>query len=458
MAKFDPELAEIRFGTGLSPGGAHPSSADAIMARVTGSDTAASDYPIPTFGSVRAQLYDDGAIGKAARKGSEQARQDAQQKLRQRMRTEQGNWFRAMLLRRVTSKDGFRERLTAFWADHFTAVGKVNILRMMNAPYVEEAIRPNVTGRFADMLKAVIRHPVMLVYLDQLQSVGPNSMAAKRRNRLTGLNENLARELLELHTLGVDGPYTQTDVREVANLLTGLSFDEQRGFVFRAPMAEPGAETILGKRYGGGQPSIADIDDMLEDLALHPATAYHIATKLAVHFVADQPDAGLVDALRDSYAATGGNLAAVYETLLAHPAAWDPEPGNVKQPIDFVTSSIRALGVTENRLKAAPVRHLHGGLALPMVMMGQAWENPLGPDGWPEDDGEWITPQRLAARLQWAMIIAPQLTPELPDPRAFVHTALGARAPEAVIFAATAAESREVGIGLVLASSAFQRM
>ena len=454
---FDPELAQIRFGCGLARGQNGPANVQSMIATLQGRDVAARGYPIETFDEYRAALLKTGEIGKAAQKGSEKARRNRRQKTVRRMRDHRAEWFRANLLRRLSSADGFRERLTFFWADHFTAAGKNNLLQQLHAPYVEESIRANVTGRFADMLKAIARAPLMLTYLDQVQSAGPNSRAV-RGGRLGGLNENFAREMLELHTVGVGGEYGQTDVRGLAELLTGLSFDVEKGFVFRPQLAEPNKARVLGRTYGGKKPKIADIDEALEDLASHPATARHLASTLAKHFVNDTPSDDMVSEMAVAYTANNGALVPVYEAMLAHDAAWSPAPGNVKQPIDFISSTLRALDLPERGVRRMKARQIQIAFAAPMILMGQRPHEPLGPDGWPEEDGAWITPQRLAARVQWAMTVPAHLRKDLPDPRDFVRDALGSRANKAVLFAAKAAESRVEGVGLVLSSPAFQRM
>jgi uncharacterized protein (DUF1800 family) len=296
---------------------------------------------------------------------------------------------------------------------------------------------------------------LMLHYLDQQGTAGPNSPQAQKYPNRLGFNENLAREMIELHTLGVGGPYTQTDVRELAELLTGLAFRAETGTDFRPPLAEPGAETILGQSYGGDGPAtLHDIHAALHDLARHPATARHIAGKLATHFVADAADPDLVAKIEKTWLATGGDLLSVYEALLTHPAAWDPAPGNVKQPFDYIASACRALDIPADVL----TRRVVPLVQTPMRLMGQFWQEPMGPDGLPEEDRAWISPQGLAARVQWAFMVPQLFREDLPDPRDFVDTALGSRAPDAVRFAASAAETRADGIGVVLASPAFQRM
>jgi uncharacterized protein (DUF1800 family) len=197
---------------------------------------------------------------------------------------------------------------------------------------------------------------------------------------------------------------------------------------------------------------------VLEDLAAHPATARHIARKLAVHFTSDTPDASLVDALEAAYVAHGGALMPLYATLLDHPASWSPELANYKPPIDFVSSAMRALGVPADAVALSEVKSLIQYVTEPLTVMGQSWERPIGPDGWPEEDETWITPQGLAARVTWAMSVPQVLMGRaLPDPRAFVDVALGRYANDAVRFAAGAAESKPEAIGLVLMSPAFQR-
>ncbi len=299
--------------------------------------------------------------------------------------------------------------------------------------------------------------PLMLHYLDQQQSVGPQSRHAKSRDKARGLNENLAREVLELHTLGVDGPYTQGDVRELAALFTGMRYQLGQGVRFDPARAEPGGETVLGQTYGGaGKAEFADIHRALWDLATHPATARHVAWKLAVHFTGDQPDAQLVDHMAARFLATDGDLLAVYGALLEHPAAWLPQLNNVKPPFDFIASACRALNWQPKSGEAAHKQTLRQ-FYRPLRAMGQRWHRPNGPDGWSEWDQDWITPQGLAARLAWAMAAPRSLRADLPPPAQFVSDALGSYADGRVRFAAGAAETRAEAIGLVLSAPAFQR-
>lgn len=459
--KFSPERAAIRFGYGLSPLDPPPASVAALLAMLRGPDLMAARFPLPDHDRLAARIVQMVRLRRERRKeGSRKAEEEIARRIRILRREAADDIARqaaTILLRRARSAQGFRERLVAFWADHFTVAGKTLLFRGLVPAFAEEAIRPHIAGSFEDMLIAAVTHPMMLHYLDQASSIGPNSPAATRTRRARGLNENLAREILELHTLGVDGPYGQQDVRQFAELLTGMTLGPDLRFRFRPAWAEPGVETVLGREYGAGAPSPEAILAALRDLARHPATARHIARKLAVHFVADTPPEGLVGHLEQRFAETGGDLMAVYAALLEYPDAWLAGPGNVKPPADFVASAMRALAVKPDRvLKMAP-RRLRMLLLGPMARMGQPWQTPAGPNGWPEEDAAWITPQGLAARLRWAMRAPALLRPDLPDPRDFVSRVLGPSPGKGVIFAAQAAETRAEAIGLVLASPAFQR-
>ncbi|WP_323040661.1 DUF1800 domain-containing protein [Gemmobacter sp.] len=363
---------------------------------------------------------------------------------------------RLELARAVDAKDGFRERLVRFWADHFTVVARSIPTWPVPTAYADEAIRPNIAKPFATMLRAVVTHPAMLAYLDQVYSTGPKSPFGKRKGM--GLNENLARELLELHTLGVEGGYDQNDVRQAALLLTGLTVNDTKGTVYLERRAEPGAETVLGKSYGGARDGrIDDIYQLLDDLAVHPATARHIAWKLAVHFVADTPDPGLVTDLATVWTKTGGDLRAVSVALTEHPAALQPQLLKARQPFDFVVAALRALNVTGKQIMDWDERTLRRSALNPMNAMGQRWQFPNGPDGWEEDLSRWITPQALATRIDWSMQIPRRLVKDLPDARSFVDLALTDMADDQLRKLVGRSETNAEGVGLVLASPVFNR-
>ncbi len=309
-------FAAFRFGFGLPEAADTP---EALLAGLAGADEAAARWPgattpevLDVLAEIRAarEMRTDDDEGKAARKAQRRAVRKGNALAQRGMQA---------AFARAVGGAPLRERLARFWTDHFTVISKSRTDRAWPAALVDEAIRPHLAGRFADMLAAVVTHPAMLIYLDQVNSTGPNSPRGERRGR--GLNENLARELLELHTLGVGGGYGQEDVREMAELLTGLAFAPERGFVFDEARVEPGDDVVLGVSYGGA--GIAPIRAALEDLAVHPATARHLAGKLAVHFVSDAPDPALVAAIEAEWLRTGGDLTAVAAALLAHPAAWE---------------------------------------------------------------------------------------------------------------------------------------
>ncbi len=263
-------LAAFRFGFGLPEAADAP---EALLAGLAGADEAAARWPgvttpevLDVLAEIRAarEMRTDDDEGKAARKAQRRAVRKGNALAQRGMQA---------AFARAVGGAPLRERLARFWTDHFTVISKSRTDRAWPAALVDEAIRPHLAGRFADMLAAVVTHPAMLIYLDQVNSTGPNSPRGERRGR--GLNENLARELLELHTLGVGGGYGQEDVREMAELLTGLAFAPERGFVFDEARVEPGDDVVLGVSYGGA--GIAPIRAALEDLAVHPATARHLA-------------------------------------------------------------------------------------------------------------------------------------------------------------------------------------
>lgn len=446
-------LAQIRFGTGLAPGlpGADPG---ALLETLMGPDHIAQVF--------RQENTAERTTAALRYHNLRQARRESDAALaafeaeEQQMRADMARQLATSVVRGIATHDGLRERLTWFWADHFTTVGRRQVMRGSITAYVEDAIRPHVAGRFGDMLEAAILHPVMILYLDQDRSVGPNSRQGLRRGR--SLNENLARELLELHTLGVGAGYTQTDVREMAELLTGVGIAQGHELVFRPGNAEPGAETVFGVSYGGAnRADLSEIRAALQDLALRPETAWHLSGKLADYFLSDTPDAALVDAMAATYLQSGGDLLQVMQTMLADPYAWAERPGRVKRPFHFIVSALRALGANPDRILDAPFRLVNRELSLPMLAMGQRWQGAAGPDGFFDDDQEWIRPQAMAARIGWSMTAPQRWHRRLPDPREFVQISLGDAASDNVQWAAARAETRAEGIGIILASPDFIR-
>ncbi|MEO9823645.1 MAG: DUF1800 domain-containing protein [Paracoccaceae bacterium] len=372
-----------------------------------------------------------------------------QKKARQALARNSMNDLRAVLQNAVAGP-GFGERLVQFWSDHFTVAANGPILRVLAPDVADNAIRPHIAGRFPDMLRAVTLHPGMLVYLNQVQSFGPNSRAGKRTGK--GLNENLAREILELHTVGVGSSYAQSDVRSFANLLTGLSADKG-GFKFRKGLVEPGQHTVLGRDYDG---QLAGITQALEDIALHPDTARHLATKLIVHFIGGTPDANHVDDVAQAYLASKGDLSQTYDALLDHENAWGETFLKAKTPFDFIISSLRAAGATKADIDQIKPSELRNGVAGAMQLMGQQIFRPAGPDGWDEAPEAWITPPGLAARIKWAVGFSERIQ-EGHDPWDFLKRALGEAASPLLQFAVAGSESRVEGLALTLVSPEFNR-
>src|SRR5215470_10792728 len=245
------------------------------------------------------------------------------------------------------AKIGFLERLVWFWSNHFCVSADKGNVRQICGAYEREVIRANVLGRFSDMLLAAESHPAMLIYLDNARSIGPDSIAGLRQKR--GLNENLAREILELHTLGVRTVYTQEDVTRFANVITGWTVIERRDperagdFVFNPNMHQPGAQTVVGKSYAEG--GVEQGRAVLAALARHPATAKHVATKLARHFVADEPPPALVERLAKRFRDTQGDLKEVSKAMVSAPESWDTPRNKLKRPGEWIISAMRAAAV-----------------------------------------------------------------------------------------------------------------
>lgn len=344
----------------------------------------------------------------------------------------------------------FLERLVLFWSNHFAVSLTNGKIRGIAGAFEREAIRPYVTGRFADMLMAVISHPAMLLYLDGATSVGPNSRAGLKAG--IGLNENLAREILELHTVGVKGGYDQSDVSNLARILTGWTVgnlrqhDQRAGqFVFDARRHEPGDWTVLGTRYSdhGHETGLR----VLEDLSRQRATARHIASKLAVHFVSDEPPPALIDRLATIFLQSDGDLAEISRVLITSPEVWDVAPRKIVPPYDFVVSLYRSVGATEAR----------NGTGKLLNRLGQPLWAPPSPKGWPDDDLAWASATSLRQRLGTATLAAEFATELGHDPRALAADLFGDALSKETASAISWAETRSQGFELLVMSSEFQR-
>jgi len=346
----------------------------------------------------------------------------------------------------------FHERLVWFWANHFTVSSEKRQIFAVVGSFEREAIRPYLNGRFLDMLLASSKHPAMILYLDNHLSVRPGWTPPRRVPPNfpvpTGLNENLAREILELHTLGVNGGYTQADVTTFARVITGWTVGRPAnpGFLFDPGRHDPGPKTILGKTYP--QENMAQGEAVLRDLAAHPSTATHVATKLARHFIADDPPPAAVERIARAFRDSGGDLPAVHAALLECPEAWERPLAKLKSPIEYIVSCLRALPAA----RAADNR----ALLLALHEMGQRPYAAPSPQGWPDTAQAWAGADALWKRIEWSGILAARLGSRL-DPLALARETYGEALSEPTRLAIERAESRQQGLALWLASPEFQR-
>ena len=381
----------------------------------------------------------------------------AQKRLPQLLRPVYAAEVTARVQHAVATERPFLERLTQFWTNHFALSIDKQFLAGLAGSFEREAIRPHVLGSFTDMLLAVETHPAMQLYLDNYLSVGPNSPAAQRARRQApriGINENLAREILELHTLGVAGGYSQQDVTTFAEVISGWSIGgagarfgggEPGRFVFRPELHEPGAKVVLGRRYpdeGFGQ-GVA----VLRDLARERATAHFIATKLARHFIEDEPPPEAVARLTDAWLRSGGDLPGVYAALIEAREAWRQPLAKYKTPADYVVSSFRGL--------ALPVEADHAPPAA-FELLGQRTWSPGAPAGWPDRSADWDGASALMKRIQWADAVGARLGNRR-DALQLAPQLLGANLTGATRQAITHAASAAQALTLLLAAPEFMR-
>jgi uncharacterized protein (DUF1800 family) len=462
-------IAVTRFGLGARPGEIETAAHDPrgwlhAQIRATGAPMPQVDA---TAGGRLAELREYELAQRQARAAAPPAagqaapaQDDPVKQARKLLRDDAGGDFLARAQLGAATPDGFAERWALFWANHFTVSATKLQTATLIGPFETEAIRPNVFGRFGDLLAAAESHPAMLLYLDQAQSVGPDSPAARRAalnpaaKRRLGLNENLAREILELHTVGVHGGYTQADVTEFARAMTGISVAGAREamanpnlepVLFRPQAHEPGARTILGVRYD--EDGRAQAEAVLHDLAAKPATARFVCGKLARHFVADDPPPALTARLEKAWIRSGGDLAQVAAALIEAPEAWAPQPAKFKTPYEFVVSSYRAADIVPTSVdKIAPI----------LTALGQKPFSAPSPKGWPEEADAWAAPDAIVKRMQFAQAFA-ALAVQGRDPKTLAADALGARLTPASATMIARAESRPEGLALLLMSPEFQR-
>jgi uncharacterized protein (DUF1800 family) len=364
----------------------------------------------------------------------------------------------ALVMHWSTTQAPFLERLAMFWTNHLCASIRGGNTGALLGDYFLRAVRPHVLSPFKTMLLAATRHPAMLRYLDNHLSVGPNSQFGQRQRARAeaepgmmmgamrgGLNENLAREILELHTVSPAAGYSQDDVTEFARVLTGWTAGNPgpSPFLFRAATHEPGPKTVLGRSFPEGE---AGGIAALEFLATHPATYRHLATKLVRHFVADEPPQAAVARIEAVLANSGGDLGQAARALVALQEAWARPLAKLRTPSDFVLAALRA---TDSPM-APPAR------VGAMFTLGQPLFAAPAPNGWPDTASAWTAPEALLRRIEWATQLANRL-PSPPDPRALLEATLGEAADAPLVAAVRGAPTVRDGIMLVLASPAFQR-
>ncbi|MDR3539176.1 MAG: DUF1800 domain-containing protein [Acetobacteraceae bacterium] len=420
--------ALVRFGLGRRPAEALPTDPAAwLLSQLQGPDPAAGMGP---------RTADGLAALRADRKNKPPPGESQSRAL-----------FRdgavAQLANALTTQAPFRERLVWFWTNHFTVSVRRGQCAAVLPSFVAEAIRPHVTGRFADMLLAVMRHPAMLLYLDNVASIGPDSPAGVRSHR--GLNENLARECMELHTLSPASGYAQADVTAFAAILTGWSIDLQAdppGFRFRPGAHQPGEQTVLGHAFPAGE---AGGVAALEFLANHPATHRFLAAKLVCHFVSDDPPPAAVHRIEGVLRDTQGDLGAASVALVGLDAAWHPLT-KLRTPQDLVVAGLRALDLSPDQT-GNPIGALGG--------LGQPFWNAPAPNGWPDRAADWAAPEAMVRRVDWAFGLAGRT--QATDPLEIADATLGPLLQPATQDAMRHAGSRHESLTLFLSSPEFQR-
>jgi uncharacterized protein (DUF1800 family) len=455
-------IAANRFGLGARPGELKVISVDPqgwLLNQLSGSVTLSSE--IASLKDSASILVD---VARAREMQNEQKKQGKSKKDSPVSygRTVRG-FYRQQVAARYQSAVGtdfpFHERLVHFWSNHFAVSADKQPLPALAGSLENEVIRAHLSGNFYDMLLAVEKHPAMLLYLDNQRSVGPASamgVRAARRNtkRKTGLNENLAREILELHTVGVNGGYTQAHVTDFARALTGWSIGNDRGrrpsgspgkFHFREAIHQPGSVTVLSKTYS--QTGVRQAEAILKDLAVHPETARHIATKLTRHFVADDPPAAMIDRLAKVFLDSDGDLKSLHKALVTSEDAWKHTHAKYKTPDDFLVSTLRALNHTPRKPQQ---------VFSALEMMGQTPYQPGSPAGWPDTAAHWGGADSLYKRIEWANKLASVAGNRI-NPVELADDVLGVSLDSGSRKAIARAESVEQGLTLLLVSPDFQR-
>ena len=467
------EIAVLRFGLGAKPGDLAAAADDPrawLKNQTRGPAILAGNTALAPSDQIFAALVE-------AREAKQKMKQDAAEGADPKVafnaiREAYQPHYRAQVLARtqsaVLTTRPFAERLVHFWSNHFAVSADKGVVYGLAGTLENEAIRPHVAGRFIDLLLAVEQHPAMIAFLDNQYSVGADSVAAqfitraarfrapdaKAPKRQFGINENLAREILELHTLGVNGGYTQTDVTSFAQIITGWSIGGGKGrlaggtpgrFYFRDNLHEPGPKKFMGKTYTeDGQ---RQGEAVLADLARRPETANFIATKLVRHFISDNPPPAAVARLSRVFSSTGGDLPSVYAALIDSPESWEPEARKFKTPQDFVFSTLRALNVSPNQPEEV-IRTFD--------LLGQRQYTPGSPAGWPDTAKSWDGSDALMHRVLWASRVGAKYESGI-EPTNLAAASLGGYARPETLTALRRAASSGQALALLLMSPEFQR-
>ncbi|MET0313045.1 MAG: DUF1800 domain-containing protein [Hansschlegelia sp.] len=448
MASSSAKRARIafqRFGLGPKPGG---------YARVADDPVAAVHAELD---NPKLALIDDPDLPSRKKAAAlSQASFEAAEAIRQQE-------LKARIKKHLSVEVGFLERLTIFWSNHFSmSINKDAVIRGTLGQLERDVIRPNLLGKFSNMHRGVMQHPAMLTYLDNQDSIGPNSPTGKSWG--AGFNENLGRELMELHTLGTAGGYTEEDVSNMARILTGWSYvrgwesdggynggtAQNRGqFIFRADWHEPGPIKLMGETYAGE--GLKQGEKALLDLAHNKATAQHIAFKLVRHFIADEPTPDMVDPVADAFRSSRGDLGATTLALLALPAAWSAPLTKIRTPYELAIAQFRAMGTTyaDDNVWAfsEPLR----------LMNNLPWERGA-PDGYPDETYAWLDPDGMRIRLDTAMLAVDVFGGAVnQQPLKLARSLYGASLSDEVEQALTWVTDKRAGLTLLFMTPDFQR-
>jgi uncharacterized protein (DUF1800 family) len=353
----------------------------------------------------------------------------------------------ARFKRSVETRQPFRERLVQFWANHFAVGTAIVKVIAFAGVYEREAIAPHVTGKFYDLLRAAELHPAMLFYLDQSSAMGPDSLTGERMKH--GSNENLAREIMELHTLGVDGGYDQADVQALAAVLTGwhVAVENNGRYGFFPDFHEPGPKTLLGTTIPGGGEDETEAAFRL--LAAHPSTARHIATKLVRHFIADDPAPEMVAAIARIFLKTGGDLAAVSAGLVNLKQPWLDPMSKIKTPWELVVALGRACADSAEFPDDKTIM-------VYLKRLGEEPYAPISPAGYPDKAVNWLAGEALLIRINLIRAVAAVAVPKT-DIQGLLDSTIAAAARPETVALVTQAPTRQNAMALLFASSEFQR-